>query len=457
MADFIPNLAQYRTPLSALLKKTPPPWSALCTKAVKDLKTLAKTLPPLTIPSDGKRVLQTDASDLYWGAVLLEEDTEQKRRICGYKSGAFSPAELHYHSTYKEILAIKKSIEKFEFHLIGHHFLIETDMMSFPNMLKFKQKHLPKAQLLRWANWFSNWSFDAVHIKGKTNVLPDFLSRLKKEINQFSKPHSFVPGCFPMISCFHPLNFPVHLQCHVLELTLLSRCVQMCQNLQHLCIFKYGLDEGPLKGLPFHPVYPFLTQFEVSYHNVFYFKKEAYLLLWYLVDVYTISVFFNKSAVLVYLAHAAFSQVHPPEDYFLKFLLLFGSISFWQQKIRSIPSNPDEDLQFAFWTSRNNRSHPNPDGSITWRKEYHTIFLSTYPKPGSWIDSGNYLVMTQTMCSLNGLTIAEVPSSLLHYETANWKFNDTYPEEWRQNIRYLLDQYHLTDRTEDSSGNSESE
>lgn len=35
---------------------------------------------------------------------------------------------------------------------IGHHFLIETDMMSFRNMLKFKKKHLPKAQLLRWAN-----------------------------------------------------------------------------------------------------------------------------------------------------------------------------------------------------------------------------------------------------------------------------------------------------------------
>ncbi|KAI8560147.1 hypothetical protein RHMOL_Rhmol04G0233300 [Rhododendron molle] len=207
----------------------------------------------------------------------------------------------------------------------------------------------------------------------------------------------------------------------------------MCQNLQHLCIFKYGLDEGPIKGLPFHPVYPFLTQFEVSYHNVFYFKKEAYLLLWYLVDLYTISVCFNKSAVLVYLAHAAFNQVHPPEDFFLKFLLLFGNIPFWQQKIRSIPSNVDEDLQFAFWTSPYTESQ----------------------RPQ--INNGNYLVMTQMLCSLNGLTPAEVPSSLLHYESANWKFNDTYPEEWRQNIRYLLQQYHLTDRTEDYSGGTGSD
>ncbi|KAI8535455.1 hypothetical protein RHMOL_Rhmol10G0175800 [Rhododendron molle] len=165
----------------------------------------------------------------------------------------------------------------------------------------------------------------------------------------------------------------------------------MCQNLQRLCIFKYGLDEGPLGGLPFHPVNPFLIQFEIYDRNVFYFRKEAYLLLWYLVDVY-----------------AAFGQIHPPEDFFLKFLLLFGNIPFWQQKIRSIPNSRGGNLQFAFWT--------NP-----------------YPEPQRiQINSGNYLVMTQTLCSLNGLIPAEVPSSLLHYETANWKFNDTYLEEWHQ-------------------------
>lgn len=149
----------------------------------QSLENRGKNLSPLAIPSYGKRILQTDASDQFWGAVLLEEGPDKQRKICGYKTGAFSPAELHYHSTYKEILAIKRAIEKFEFHLIGHHFLIETDMISFPNMLKFKQKLLPKEKLLRWANWFSNWSFYAIHVKRKTNILPDFLSRLKKEVN----------------------------------------------------------------------------------------------------------------------------------------------------------------------------------------------------------------------------------------------------------------------------------
>ncbi|MBA0575757.1 hypothetical protein Golob_024346 [Gossypium lobatum] len=85
----------------------------------------------------------TDAIDKYWGAILFEEEENGKRRLCGYKSGRFTDAEIHYHSTLKEILAVKRDISKFEFHLLGYHFLVEMDMSSFPKMLKFKQKEVP--------------------------------------------------------------------------------------------------------------------------------------------------------------------------------------------------------------------------------------------------------------------------------------------------------------------------
>ncbi|KAK9010364.1 hypothetical protein V6N11_036875 [Hibiscus sabdariffa] len=63
------------------------------------------------------------------------------------------------------------------------------DMSSFPQMLKFKQKTVPHPQLLRWAEWFSKFSFDCKHIKGKTNVLADLLTRPKimMYIASFSK------------------------------------------------------------------------------------------------------------------------------------------------------------------------------------------------------------------------------------------------------------------------------
>ena len=88
-----------------------------------------------------KRILQTDASDEYWIAALFEEN-DGKMNICGYKSGAFKTSELHYHSTFKEILAVKHGIEKFQFHLFGHNFLLAMDMSSFPKMLQFKRKML---------------------------------------------------------------------------------------------------------------------------------------------------------------------------------------------------------------------------------------------------------------------------------------------------------------------------
>ncbi|KAK9008527.1 hypothetical protein V6N11_075416 [Hibiscus sabdariffa] len=145
LRDFVPKISKYTNPLRKMLKKNLPQWSTTQSKAIKTLKDILQHLPPLKIPSDGKIILQTDASDKYWGAILFEEK-DKKRHLCGYKSGRSCDAEIHYHSTFKEILAIKKAVSKFEFHLIRHHFLVEMDMSSFPQMLKFKQKTVPHPQ-----------------------------------------------------------------------------------------------------------------------------------------------------------------------------------------------------------------------------------------------------------------------------------------------------------------------
>ena len=110
-----------------MLKKNPPPWSEEQTHVIKALKKDTQSLPALQIPSNGKRILQTDASDQFWGAILLEEDNQKKRRICAHASGKFSDAECHYHSTFKEILAVKYGIKKFEFHLVGYRFKVIMD------------------------------------------------------------------------------------------------------------------------------------------------------------------------------------------------------------------------------------------------------------------------------------------------------------------------------------------
>ncbi|XP_043705142.1 uncharacterized protein LOC122654953 [Telopea speciosissima] len=147
MTKFISNQTQYKCPLNALLKKNPPTWSSQHTVAVKHLKAIAQKLPPLQILSTGLWILQTDASDTHWAAVLPKEK-HGKRHVYGYRSAQFKPSEQHYHSTFKEILAVRRGIEKFQFYLIGHTFQVEMDISSFPRMLQFKQKTLLEPQLL---------------------------------------------------------------------------------------------------------------------------------------------------------------------------------------------------------------------------------------------------------------------------------------------------------------------
>ncbi|KAH9763380.1 hypothetical protein KPL70_001148 [Citrus sinensis] len=136
--DSIPHVDHYTRHLSALLKKKKPPeWNADHTNAVTTLKKIAQNPPPLKLITDGKLILQTDASDDSWGAILLE-DINRKEHFIAYGSGQFSDTQKHYYSVFKEILAVKNGIKKFEYHLIGHHFLIRMDSSAFPNILNFK-------------------------------------------------------------------------------------------------------------------------------------------------------------------------------------------------------------------------------------------------------------------------------------------------------------------------------
>ncbi|KAI9195672.1 hypothetical protein LWI28_017115 [Acer negundo] len=104
--DFLPQVSRYTSVLSSLLKKTPPSWNSSHTDAA-----MTQSPSALTIPSNGHLILHTDASDTYWGAVLLE-DREGKRYYCGNASGQFEDAQQHYHTVYKEILMVKCEIQK---------------------------------------------------------------------------------------------------------------------------------------------------------------------------------------------------------------------------------------------------------------------------------------------------------------------------------------------------------
>lgn len=70
--------------ISKHLKKRSLPWSAKVTKALKELKLKCQSLPLLKILDKGHPILKIDASNNYWGTILIEE-FEGNKRIYGYK------------------------------------------------------------------------------------------------------------------------------------------------------------------------------------------------------------------------------------------------------------------------------------------------------------------------------------------------------------------------------------
>ncbi|GJR02306.1 hypothetical protein Tco_0525290 [Tanacetum coccineum] len=276
------------------------------TEAVKAIKSLAKKMPPLKIPaSSEKRILQTDAK-----------------------------SEQHYHSMFKEILVVKRGIEKFQFHLIGHEFQVKMDMSSFPRMLQFKRKMLPHAQLLRWSNWFSQWKFTVKHIKGTENVLADFLSRPKaykseenypKEASQVQKhtPHllsmvfsvashkeegsSSTPT--PPIPVF---DLPEEIVETIGDLTFEKRAKLCYKTFLTILLKNHGLC---IKGLRFHPDYPFLNIFHI--HDLWRFPKEALCFFYYLFESFTIGITFNAEKLLSYVVKSQFKDVPPTLNIYL--------------------------------------------------------------------------------------------------------------------------------------------
>ncbi|RDX66835.1 hypothetical protein CR513_54360, partial [Mucuna pruriens] len=65
------------------------------------------------------------------------------------------------------------------------------DNSSFPKILEFKNKMPPDPQILRLKDWLSRYDFSVKHIKGKQNLIPDFLSRPEKTIQMITSTHSF--------------------------------------------------------------------------------------------------------------------------------------------------------------------------------------------------------------------------------------------------------------------------
>ena len=111
-------------------------WTPDCEIAFLDLKYALLTAPILVTPCDeGQYVLDTDASNTAFGAVLQQEQGG-KLHVIGYASRILAPSETHYCITRRELLGITYGLKKYRQHLLGRPIILRTDHAALTYPMK---------------------------------------------------------------------------------------------------------------------------------------------------------------------------------------------------------------------------------------------------------------------------------------------------------------------------------
>ena len=118
-------------------------------------------------------ILDTDASDMGIGAVLLQVQEDGSERVIAYASRVLTKPERRYCVTRRELLAVVSFVQHFRPYLLGKHFLLWTDHGSLTWLSNFKE---PEGLLARWLERLQEYNFTIAYLPGKKQN-PDSLSR----------------------------------------------------------------------------------------------------------------------------------------------------------------------------------------------------------------------------------------------------------------------------------------
>ena len=176
--DFIQNYSTIAAPLSELTKKAKPNkviWEEKLENSYNELKSALSKAPVFRLPDlDREFVLQTDASDVGIGAVLMQRYDGTLFPV-SYASRKLLPRERNYSVVGRECLALVWAVQKFHVLVYGKEFTLQTDHASLAHINKAK---LTNSRIFRWSLILQEYRFKVEAIKGTLNVCADYLSRL---------------------------------------------------------------------------------------------------------------------------------------------------------------------------------------------------------------------------------------------------------------------------------------
>jgi hypothetical protein len=181
VADFLPQLRVKLAPFQELSgRKGKFTWTPAHEIAWEGFQEILETWQPLCpVREDGRLELAVDASEVGWGAVLLQWDVAgMNRRLVGCTSGCWSSTERAWHVREQELKAVLRSLRKWRVFVIGRRVSVSTDHRS--NLqVNLAPTNLNFFKVARWVEELQEFDLAWGFVKGSNNGLPDWLSRLK--------------------------------------------------------------------------------------------------------------------------------------------------------------------------------------------------------------------------------------------------------------------------------------
>ena len=150
-------------------------WSSACTTAFEDLRTALMSAPVLALPDpDLPYLLQTDASDIALGGVLMQIRPDDTRVVIAYLHHKFNKVEQRWPIHERELYGLVHSLRKYRHYLMGADFIYEGDHK--PLAWIRTQRHLSPKQA-RWLDTLESFNWTFRHVPGKELTVPDAISR----------------------------------------------------------------------------------------------------------------------------------------------------------------------------------------------------------------------------------------------------------------------------------------
>ncbi|GJX59956.1 hypothetical protein Tco_0291346 [Tanacetum coccineum] len=123
-----------------------------------------------------------------------------------------------------------------------------------------------------------------------------------------------------------------------------------------------------VKGLRFHPDYPFLNIFHI--HDLWKFPKEALCFFYYLFESFTIGITFNAEKLLSYVVKSQFKDVPPHSKHLLTMLQWFVPHHQWTRWLTTTGKGTYVLVMFRRPGSFLAPRAVNDDGSVMYHAPY---------------------------------------------------------------------------------------